>query len=333
VTDLPGTAGDLPETVRSVLSALLTAEVTTLGRDGMASAWPMVPLWLPERGRFVLSTSIGFPAKIAHLRRDPRIALLFSDVTGSGLDRPPVVLVQGTATVSDGPLTLSDDLLAHWRRVNALQPVSRHFSSTAPARWFMDWYYVRFVLEVSPHRVLWWPDRDTTTAPKVLDVAGVADDPGGPVPPEPGLPAPHGGATGDLVARLARFDDAVLTARDDRGRPVAVRGRPRVEGDRVVWPDAPGTGLVAGPAALLCHGHDEKLWNLRAFSARGRIDPGPGGDGWTFRADRVVDGTGMHGPLGDLAGFVAARRTAGRWLARRGLERPRVPWDVLRRAR
>ncbi len=121
----------------------------------------------------------------------------------------------------------------------------------------------------------------------------------------------------------------MLSGRAGRGRPVAVRGTPRVDDGRVIWPDPPGTGLVAGPASVLCHGHDDELWNLRSFQARGRIDRDR--DGWVFRAERIVDGTGTAGPFGDLTAFVAARRRAGRWPARRGHARPPIPWAQLTR--
>ena len=39
-------------------------------------------------------------------------------------------------------------------------------------------------------------------------------------------------------------------------------------------------GAVAGPANLLCHYHDEKLWNLNAIQIRGRLEK-RGGD-WVF---------------------------------------------------
>gem|GEM_PF-5270519 len=39
----------------------------------------------------------------------------------------------------------------------------------------------------------------------------------------------------------------------------------------------------------------------------------------------------MAGPVGDARSFLAARQRAGRYLARRGIPRPRVPWDLLRR--
>ncbi len=161
-----------PDDVEAVLSGFLTCEFATVARDGTPVAWPVVPLYLPERGRFVLTTTIGFAAKAANVRRDPRVSLLFSDPTGSGLSAPPTVLVQGAATVGEHVETAGDDdLLAHWARVNSLQPMSRFFSSTAPARWFMDWYYMRLLIHVTPWRVSWWVD--LSAAPGRLELSDV----------------------------------------------------------------------------------------------------------------------------------------------------------------
>jgi hypothetical protein len=41
----------------------------------------------------VITTSIGLPHKAYNVRRNPRVALLYSDPTGSGLDSRPEVLV------------------------------------------------------------------------------------------------------------------------------------------------------------------------------------------------------------------------------------------------
>jgi Pyridoxamine 5'-phosphate oxidase len=168
----------IPEDVEAVLAGFVCCEFATLARDGTPVAWPVVPLRLPGPdpraglGGFVLSTSIGFAAKAVNVRRDPRVSLLFSNPTGSGLTAPPTVLVQGRATVDDDVQTDSAQLLAHWRRVTALQPMSRKFSSTAPARWFMDWYYMRLLIHVTPHRILWWPAGDST--PQRCEVPDVA---------------------------------------------------------------------------------------------------------------------------------------------------------------
>lgn len=160
----------IPADVDAVLHRFLCCEFATVGPDGAPVAWPVVALYRPPG--FVLSTSIGFPVKAANIRREPRVSLLFSDATGSGLTAPPTVLVQGTATVDEDVTTWGDDLGAHWRRVTALQPIGRHFSGSPPARWFMDWYYMRLVVRVTPRTVRWWPGGDTTVAPEEVRFDG-----------------------------------------------------------------------------------------------------------------------------------------------------------------
>lgn len=136
-------------------------------------------------------------------------------------------------------------------------------------------------------------------------------------------------ALGERVrGALARFPDAVLTGRDADGAPVSVRCRPVPDGGRLRIPGAPGVDPVAGPASLLAHSHDENLWTLRSVVVRGEL--AVHGDTWVLTPSAVVPGTGLAGPLGDLRAFVAARRRAGRWLARRGLPRPRIPWEHFR---
>jgi hypothetical protein len=130
----------------------------------------------------------------------------------------------------------------------------------------------------------------------------------------------------ELVRELQRFPDAVLTGLDPTGSPVSVRRRLRPDPARrhLRCPRAAGVELVAGPASLLCHRHDERLWRLRSFAVHGSLTEVD--DEWVFTPSRLVAGVGMGGPLGDLRGFVAARRRAGRYLRRHRLARPRVPW-------
>lgn len=132
----------------------------------------------------------------------------------------------------------------------------------------------------------------------------------------------------DLARALARFPDVVLTGRDRTGAPVSVRARPAVDGDRLRLPRAPGVEIADGPASILGHSHDERLWTLRSFVAPGALVARDGE--WLFTPSGLVPGTGLSGPVGDLRAFVAARRRAGRWLAHRGLARPRIPWERFR---
>ena len=60
-----------------------------------------VALLVPDEKRFTITTSIVLAQKAFNVRRNPRVSLLFSDPTVSGLDNPPAVLVQGDAEPTD----------------------------------------------------------------------------------------------------------------------------------------------------------------------------------------------------------------------------------------
>ncbi|WP_239118587.1 pyridoxamine 5'-phosphate oxidase family protein, partial [Paractinoplanes ferrugineus] len=80
-----------------MIDAYRTCELATLTRSGSPVAWPTTGLRLDD-GTFLLTTSLGYPQKAFNIRRDGRVALLFSDPTASGLDEPAQILVRGVAT-------------------------------------------------------------------------------------------------------------------------------------------------------------------------------------------------------------------------------------------
>ena len=87
-----------------IIDKYFTCEFTTLSRDGSPQTWPMVPRLLTD-GRLLLTTSIGLPQKAFNIRRNPKVSLLFSDPTGSGIAEPGAVLIQGDATAEDRIVT------------------------------------------------------------------------------------------------------------------------------------------------------------------------------------------------------------------------------------
>jgi hypothetical protein len=137
----------------------------------------------------------------------------------------------------------------------------------------------------------------------------------------------------EMVKALASFDSAVLTGRDAAGYPCSTRCHPQpgeVAGVlRVTVP--PGVGIEPGPASLLCHAHDEKLWNLRAINVRGVLERDDAG--WVLRpaSSFIPEMTGS--PLAMVRTILGLRRTAAAYLAKRGLARPAIPWDRIRAAK
>lgn len=154
--------------VVDVIDGYFTCEFTTFARDGSPVAWPVVAHRLAD-GRFLLATSVGRPQKAFNIRRNPKVSLLFSDSTGSGLGAA-AVLIQGDATAEDRIVSDmgSDPELAQFLEiVSARQPSSAFMSSAIGRRVFWS-YYLRLLIYVTPRRVLFWPDRDFTSAPSEI---------------------------------------------------------------------------------------------------------------------------------------------------------------------
>ncbi len=131
----------------------------------------------------------------------------------------------------------------------------------------------------------------------------------------------------DLVRHLADFPTAVLTAVDDTGYPFSVRCVPETDAtmQTLRFGLREDTRIRVGPASLLCHRHDEQLWNLKSFMVRGCLERDA--QGWVFRPYRFVPGAGIGGLLGLFRFVRDGRRRTRRYLEKRGLARPAVPWD------
>src|SRR5919198_4486470 len=94
----------LPQDVQAVFDRFITTEYTTIDGSGQPITWPVTPYYEPGGQCIDVTTGIGYPKKANDARANPKVAMLFSDPTGSGLDDPPMVLVQGTADVDERDL-------------------------------------------------------------------------------------------------------------------------------------------------------------------------------------------------------------------------------------
>ena len=158
----------------NIIDKYFTCEFTTLSRDGSPVTWPVSPMLLKD-GRLFVSTSIGLPQKAFNIRRNPKVGLLFSEPTGSGITAPGALLIQGDATADDRMVTdpSSDrDLEAFLEMMAVRQPASAFWSSALGRRMWWN-YYIRILVYVTPRRALFWPTRDFTAAPVELDLGEV----------------------------------------------------------------------------------------------------------------------------------------------------------------
>jgi hypothetical protein len=130
----------------------------------------------------------------------------------------------------------------------------------------------------------------------------------------------------EIEKYLPQFETAVLNVRDGEGYPYSVRCQP--ERDRLAGilrlGLAEGTIVGTGPASLLCHSHDEGVWNQKIFLLRGRLEEAE--QGYVFRPEKFIPSIGTGGIRGTVRMVTGARKAAAAYLKKRGLERPRIPW-------
>ncbi len=130
----------------------------------------------------------------------------------------------------------------------------------------------------------------------------------------------------EIEKYLPLFESAVLNAGDGEGYPYSIRCRPELDRPaEILRLDlAEGTNVQAGPACLLFHSHDEKLWNQKIFLLRGRLEETQ--EGYVFRPEKFIPSIGIGGPVAILRTIIGARKSAAAYLEKRGLERPSIPW-------
>jgi hypothetical protein len=312
---MTGTASPigLPDDLVPVVEDYRACEFVTVNRGGTAIAWPTIPLYDRDTGTFTVTTSIGFPTKALNIRRNPHVAMLFSDPTGSGRRAPAQVLVQGTANCPDEIVTEPDRLEEYWRLLYARQPAGRMYGANPASRRLFDWYYFRLVITVTPTAVSVREPSPRTEPMTASRAARSGSDP-----------------YSQVLRHMRAYDSAVLSWVADDGFPRAARtSLTPVPDGQAFAVELPGDEPVReGPAGLLCHKHDEKLWKLSSFVATGELTSEAGQ--WRMTPTGFIPGAAST-PAAVIRTVRGCRASAARYLERRGLSRPQVPWQAYHR--
>ncbi len=153
---------NVPTAVGAVVREFRSCEFSTLARDGTPVTWPTLPFFDHARRRFLITCSIGLAQKAFNVRRDGRVAMLFSNPTGSGLSSPPLVLIQGDAEAPEDLTPPADGYIERAQLVFERQPVGITMIAVMPGplRKLAEWYGWRIFIYVRPRRIRWWPDGD-----------------------------------------------------------------------------------------------------------------------------------------------------------------------------
>lgn len=315
----------LPPEVQAVFDRFVTTELTTIDTAGQPITWPVTPYYRPGAACIDVSTGMGYPKKANDARANPLVALLFSDPTGSRLDDPPMVLIQGSAEVDDRDLQANRERYAR-ESVEKL-PALAKLTPPKPIRGMLDWYYARIYIHVRPERVFVWRGGDVASEPELYDAhmeevrSGHSEEPDR-------FHADPGDLTAAWHPRMNELGTshrtAVLSLVSPDGFPFSIRVPVMADESRqliMIEGELTGVPLQPGLACLTAHVHSEQFTWQQNFQVRGDLKSLDGR--WVLAPRKMVGGFELPGSRLALVRANASkvrrfRRTAKRELARRG---------------
>lgn len=282
----------LPAEVQRVFDRYITTEYTTVTRAGQPITWPVTPYYELGDPSIDLTTGLGYPKKANDARANPKVALLFSDPTGSGLEGATQVLVQGTAQVDDADLDANRERYARESKLKL--PATQALLPPKPLQRMALWYFARIYVYVRPERVYVWDDGDPAREPRLLDThleevrSGHVEEPEVMHAGPQGAPALWDPRLDELGAR---YPTAVLTLVAPDGFPFSVRLPITVDRDqrRVrILGEPVGVPLRPGRACITAHDHHPDFIWQRNFQVRGDLVQEAGG--WALVPRKLVGG-------------------------------------------
>ena len=264
----------LPPQVQEVFDRFITTELTTVDAKGQPIAWPVTPYYRPGEATIDVTTGVGYPKKAEDARRHPRVSLLFSDPTGSGIESGIRVLVQGMAEIDDSDLRANRERY----REESLEklPAVKDLLPPKAIEGLFSWYFERIYIKVRPERVFVWPEGDPRKPPEVHgahleevrsghnEETETADTPSS--TDGPGVSDPR-------IEELGRrYDEAVLAWIAPDEFPLAARLPISREGSRIrIEAEPAGLPCGEGPACVTAHRHAPDFSWQENFQVRGDL--------------------------------------------------------------
>jgi Pyridoxamine 5'-phosphate oxidase len=282
----------LPPEVQQVFDRFITTEFTTVDSRGRPICWPLTPYYRQGDPCIDVTTALGYPKKAEDARNNPKVSLLFSDPTGSGMEGAPQVLVQGIAEVDASDLEANR--VRYTRESVEKLPGAKELLPPKPLQRMFSFYFTRLYIHVRPERVFVWPGGDATSEPRLFDAHMEEVRSGHDEEPD----VPHPGAEGGTPVWDERLEElgglyphAVLSLVAPDGFPFSVRvpisvdspaRRIRIGGGVLGVPVQPGL------ACLTAHDHSPDFKWQRNFQVRGDLVEEDGD--WVLVPHRLVGG-------------------------------------------
>ncbi len=156
----------IPSPVDEVLRVALVAELTVINSKKEPLTHPLIPLWDGER--IYMTSSVLFSKKLEHLKRHGKVSVAVTDPVATG-GLSTRCAIQGDARI------IEDDPHETWLRVLPLWRAKEPAIDTFLGKRFaLPLFFERSIIEITPHRILYWQDGDVTKKPREVVAPGVA---------------------------------------------------------------------------------------------------------------------------------------------------------------
>jgi hypothetical protein len=137
----------------------------------------------------------------------------------------------------------------------------------------------------------------------------------------------------EIVNKAATFQSGVISGIDAQGYPCSIRCLPIPDHSAQVLRFSVSAGIEVRPgqASLLCHSHNDELWDLKSLNVRGTLERDA--QGWFLRPVAIIPEMAGTSPISMIRAVVQLRRTAANYLKKRNLTAPSIPWKELEAAK
>ena len=157
--------GTLPVPVEELLEAALVSELTVIDGKGRPVTYPLIPLY--DGKTIYMTSSVLFSKKLEHIKANPRVSVTITDPVAAPVEPFRRATIQGDARV------IEEDLHSGWERLlplwTAKEPIIR---GLVKKRFAMPLFWERSIIEITPRRVLLWPDGRTDSEPETFTLEG-----------------------------------------------------------------------------------------------------------------------------------------------------------------
>jgi len=156
---------ELPVDLREVLENALVCEFTVISPSGRPVTHPLLPLYDAEDGRLFVTSSVLFSKKLDHIKKNPKVSVLFSNRAGIKVNPYRILLVKGNAVVGE------DDIHHGWERLLPLwRKKEPYIDNFLKMRYALPLFWDRSIVEVEPTKAYAWPQGDADSPPDVYQV-------------------------------------------------------------------------------------------------------------------------------------------------------------------